>query len=165
MHSIKKLKQNDGDLFGMPIEEAPTTDPRKLHEVCINHKLAEYLAAEILPLIDNSQKMFVDIEFNREGGNFKQLEIDGKIDTVRPDIVIHNRKSNGDKFNLLVVECKKSGASNDELQKDVKKIKALIGDSRYEYHFGLQVIYGSPTVNGKIFYQENGFIKEESIVV
>ncbi len=165
LNSLKTLKHDDGSLFAAPIEEnAYHYDARKLHEVCINHKFAEHLAANILPKLDDSQRMFVDIEFNREGINFKKVMIDGQEEKVRPDIIVHNRKWNADKFNLLVVECKKDGVDEKEIQKDINKIKALMNDPRYDYHFGLQVCYGSSFVGGKIFYKENGSIKEEPIV-
>lgn len=165
LHSIATLKREDGTLFEIPIECAPY-DSRKLHEVCINHKLAEHLKAAILPLLDCPQEMFVDIEFNREGITFKKVAVDGQDEKVRPDIIVHNRMSNGNKFNLLVVECKKNGADDADIQWDVKKIKVLMGDRRYEYFFGLQVIYGSPSVTGTLFYKnEDGSIKEEPINV
>jgi hypothetical protein len=164
LSSIKMLKQDDGSLFAMPIEEnAYHYDARKLHEVCINHKLAEHLATNILPLLDNSQRMFVDIEFNREGINFKRVTVEGQEEKVRPDIIVHNRKSNEDKFNLLIVECKNVNAADVDVQRDVKKIKALMSDSRYDYHFGFQVFYGAVCVKGKIFYKLNGSIMEEPI--
>jgi hypothetical protein len=163
LRSIKALKQNDGDLFALPIEEKTNDDnPRKLHEVCINHKFAEHLAAEVRTLLDG---MFVDIEFNREGINFKETMIEEKLVTVRPDIIVHNRKSEADKFNLLIVECKKSDAVDGDKLTDVKKIKALMNDPRYDYHFGLQVIYGSPSVAGTLFYKQDGSIKEAPITV
>ncbi|MGA2029613.1 MAG: hypothetical protein ABSG87_06050 [Verrucomicrobiota bacterium] len=167
LDSTKMLKSNDGILFSAPIEEHSEYagyDARKLHEVCINHKLAEHLATNILPLLDKSQRMFVDIEFNREGINYKMVTIEGQEEKVRPDIIIHNRKSNEDKFNLLVVECKKDDATDEFIQQDIKKIKALMKDSRYEYHFGFQVSYGAASVKGKIFYKQNGSIVEEPIV-
>jgi len=109
--------------------------------------------------------MFVDIEFNREGINFKMVSIEGQEKKVRPDIIIHNRKSDEHKFNLLVVECKKNDANAEDIQDDEKKINALMNDPRYNYHFGLQIIYGSDSIVGKLFSKQNGSIIEEPIVV
>jgi hypothetical protein len=167
LDSIKTLKSNDGYLFEALIEENSEYagyNARKLHEVCINHKLAEYLAINILPQLDTSQKMFVDIEFNREGINFKNVTIKGQEKKVRPDIIVHNRKSNGEKFNLLIVECKKNDAYKEGILDDAEKIKALMNDSRYHYHFGLQIVYGSSSIVGKLFSKQNGAIMEEPIV-
>lgn len=175
MHSIATLKREDGQLFGplfaTTVEACVDCDDgnfkeRKLHEVCINHKLAEHLAENIRRLVENPQTIFVDIEFNREGLNYKLAPIDGQVKEVRPDIVVHNRKWGEDAFNLLIVECKKDGASAEAKQKDVTKIQALMEDAHYKYHFGLQVIYGIPFVTGTLFYKNrDGAIKEEFISV
>ena len=163
--SITLLKEEDGALFALPIEADAKYDSRKLHEVCINHKLAEHLATEILPLLDGSQKMFVDIEFNREGLNFKTVVVEGAEATVRPDIIIHNRKSGADKVNLLIVECKKIGASQEDLREDENKVAALMSDPSYDYHFGLQILYGDPSVTGTFFSKKQGVIIQGQIRV
>jgi len=48
--ALDQLLQEDGSLFECPIEETPCYDARKLHEVCINHKLANHIERAILPL-------------------------------------------------------------------------------------------------------------------
>jgi hypothetical protein len=163
--SIECLARNDGILFSAPIEENPPYgyDARKLHEVCINHKLAEYFAGVIIPLFDKAQKMFVDIEFNREGINFKEVTIDGEKRRVRPDIIVHNRKSGKAKFNFLVVECKKSDAYPQDIEEDCEKIAALMTNSRYDYNFGLQILYDALAIKGTLFYKQDGAIKMEPI--
>src|SRR5437879_2734937 len=113
--SLNTLVRNDGMLFEAPIEKHAPYDARKLHEVCINHKLAEYLAAEILPLVETQEQLFVDIEFNREGVDFKNVKIGDQVERVRPDIIVHNRRSGPAKFNLLIAECKKSGSYSGEI--------------------------------------------------
>lgn len=101
-----KLMKNDGDLFECPVEENAEYDSRKLHEVCINHKLAIYLEEFLFPeLKDYKTTFYTDIEFNREGVNYKNLQYDGHNKFVRPDIIIHNRRSNTEKRNFLIVEC------------------------------------------------------------
>jgi hypothetical protein len=159
LRAVERLAQQDGALFQMPVEKNPPYDARKLHEVCINHKLAEHLAIEIIPLLDSSEKMFVDIEFNREGINFKNVIINGRTERVRPDIIIHNRRSGTDRLNLLVAECKKSDASYQEISHDRRKIIALMTDLRYQYHFGLQIIYGRPAIRGTFYYKQDSSIK------
>ena len=94
--AFTELKSKEGYLFDCSIEENVEYDARKLHEVCLNHKLANYLEKLILPILqEENEKFFVDIEFNREGLNNK---------FVRPDIIIHNRKSGDEKHNFLVME-------------------------------------------------------------
>jgi hypothetical protein len=162
--SLAKLVHHDGMLFEAPIEEHAQYDARKLHEVCINHKLAQYLAAEILPLIDNRENLFVDIEFNREGVDFKDVQIGDRIERVRPDIIIHNRRSNAAKLNLLIVECKKSGCSAEEIDHDRDKITALMSDKRYAYYFGLQIIYAGPMTRGTLFYKNGTNIRTTDVM-
>ncbi len=59
-----RLLVEDGSLFNCPIEEDSPYDARKLHEVCINHRFTNHLQNEVLPLLDNRESMFADIEFN-----------------------------------------------------------------------------------------------------
>jgi hypothetical protein len=162
--AFTKLKQKDGCLFEIPIEKNSEYKLRKLHEVCINHKLANYLeefffeAAEL-----NRDQFFVDIEFNREGTNYKELEYDDESGRVRPDIIIHNRKSGDDKKNIIVVECKKAPVNDQDLNKDISKLKAFLTDEKYLYDFGLQVTYSSTNVSGQLYYKNEGQILDMKI--
>lgn len=158
-NSFSKLKEEDGSLFECPIEIEALYDSRKLHEVCINHRLANHLEDSILPLLSgNDEKYFVDIEFNREGINYKETEIEGQKELVRPDIIIHNRKSGNRKNNFLVVECKKADAKDCEKEYDTKKIIALLADGKYSYKFGLQAIYSKNEIIGTLFFIDNDAI-------
>jgi hypothetical protein len=157
--SLNRLIENDGMLFEAPVEKHAPYDERKLHEVCINHKLAEYLAAEILPILETKERLFVDMEFNREGIDFKNVKIEDKVERVRPDIIVHNRRSGRGKLNLLIVECKKSGSHPAEIAHDCKKIIALMSDVRYLYDFGLQVIYDASQIAATLFYKEGSNIR------
>lgn len=162
--SLDRLLQEDGSLFECPIEEGPPYDARKLHEVCINHSLANHLQQAILPLFRFEDKMFVDIEFNREGINSKDVMIDGRKELVRPDIIVHNRRSGKDKQNLLVVECKKKGAPPEDVVWDKKKIQAMMKDERYLYSYGLQVVYAKEQTEVTLFFKLDGDIMSERIV-
>ena len=162
--SFARLLREDGTLFECPIEKDSPYDARKLHEVCVNHRLANHLQDEVLPLLGREEKMFVDIEFNREGGSYKNVGIYGKDRIVRPDIIIHNRISGPQKNNFLVVECKKrEGTSPAEIDEDRLKISALMEDQRYEYSFGLQVIYEKKRIKGVLFFRANTGIDQEEI--
>lgn len=92
------------------------------------------------------------------------MRYDGQEKRVRPDIIIHNRKSGDRKRNFLIVECKKDSASNDKKDEDVKKIEAFLTDERYKYQFGLQTVYSNQSITGKLFYLENQQIKSRDIV-
>jgi hypothetical protein len=166
LRAFSRLKRDDGSLFDCEIEEEFGYDSRKLHEVCINHKLAIYLEKQILPIISGAdQKYFVDIEFNREGINKKKIIVcNGEELVVRPDIIIHNRKSGEQKKNFLIVECKKNGAKLAEIDDDRKKIRAFMENDKYKYSFGLQVVYGKDEIKGTLFYKNGQAIEQEEII-
>jgi hypothetical protein len=166
LKAFSTLKRDDGSLFDCEIEEEFGYDSRKLHEVCINHKLAIYLEKEILPIISGAdQTYFVDIEFNREGINKKKIIIrNGEELVVRPDIIIHNRKSGEQKKNFLIVECKKSGALLVDIKDDRKKIRAFMLNDKYRYSFGLQVVYGKDGIKGTLFNKNKQVIEQEEII-
>lgn len=158
MRVFERLVREDGNLFNRPIEKhASDYDARKLHEVCLNHRLANYLEAELLPLlVEERGRMFVDIEFNREGVDFKNLKVHGQEKVVRPDIIVHNRKTGANKDNFLVIECKRNDASMENIAEDREKINAFMKDKRYEYSFGLQVLYAKDQVCGYLLFKRNG---------
>lgn len=154
--AFEKLNEKDGSLFEIPIDADADYEARKLHEVCVNHKLANYLEKYLFEKLDlNEETFFVDIEFNREGTNYKELEYNNEKGRVRPDIIVHNRKSGDEKINILVVECKKSPAKIKDIQDDREKINAFLTNQKYQYDYGLQAIYSKDGVSGKFFYKEN----------
>ena len=155
IHSHKafsQLKEEDGSLSECPIEVEALYDLRKMHEVCINHRLANHLEDFVLALLSGDRETyFVDIKINREGTNYEDARVEGKEERMRPDIIIHNRKSGDGKHNFLVVKCKKDDAEEDEIAYDAKKIKALLVDRKYSYQSGLQVIYSKAKIKGTLF--------------
>jgi hypothetical protein len=90
--------------------------------------------------------------------------IDGRKELVRPDIIVHNRRSGNDKQNLLVVECKKKGAPPEDVVWDKKKIQAMMKDERYLYSYGLQVVYAKEQTEVTLFFKLDGDIMSERIV-
>ena len=85
--------------------------------------------------------------------------MNGEDHTVRPDIIIHNRKTGSQKRNVLAVECKKQGAHARDIEDDQKKIHAFMEGTRYEYWFGLQVVYGQDGVCGELFFKSDNRIQ------
>jgi len=163
LNSFIRLLDQDAYLFECHREGELKYEERKLHEVCINHRLANHLRDNVFPIIPNEERLFVDIEFNREGVRYKEIQINGKEERVRPDIIIHNRKSGDQKKNFLVVECKKKGACKEEIEDDYGRIRALMEDGRYEYSFGLHVIYGIDGIGAVLFFKDGGRIQSEDI--
>jgi hypothetical protein len=99
----------------------------------MTHKFAEYLQREF-------PDWNVDCEYNRDGDIPKRLlnlfqddrvrPSDDNAATVFPDIIVHHRGQRGEQANLLVLEAKKSGAS-DELDKF--KLEEFMNDHQYNY--------------------------------
>lgn len=124
-----------------------------LNERTIAHKLAEYLQP-IFP------EYHVDCEYNRDvdrNSGLKKVNIlkeryeaiknevvDGvSIDvSVFPDIIIHRRGSN--KFNLLVIELKKSKNTNREARDfDIEKLHGFTDQSirnTLKYNYGVFLV-------------------------
>ena len=151
LRSFKRLDEVDGCLFEMRLTSDVEDQARKLHEVCINHRLALYFETFVLPHISTNEPMFIDLEFNKRGNNSKDIEIDGDVFTVRPDIIIHNRKDDLQKYNLLIVECKKLPCSTQLKKRDGRKIEAFLKNEKYQYKFGLQVFYSPEGTWGYFF--------------
>jgi hypothetical protein len=160
---LRLLQAEDGCLFGLPSGAESDTLERKLHEVCINHRLANHLERLILPQFAGG--LFVDIEFNREGGNEKEVQVGNAARTIRPDIIIHNRQSGEAKRNVLAVECKKAGASQEQLKNDRERLEGLITDSKYGYSYGLQVTYGTHRTTACLLYMSDGQAPIEAIEI
>lgn len=159
-NSLKSLKEIDGVLFGLPICEDSDQD-RKLHEISINHHLAKYLESNLREYV--YEDLFVDIEFNREG--IHQKKLDGK--GYRPDIIVHNRKSEISKKNILIVECKKKDSNaKDAIKADEKKIKSFLKNEKYKYIYGLQVIYKQKAkIEARFFFKDNDEISSEILII
>jgi len=165
LNSLKDLIVNDGDLFGFKINEKAEKNGRKLHEVCINHRLSTHLSNHIIPILqERKQRYFTDIEFNRNGKKEKAVIIDGEDQVVRPDIIIHNRKERHEKSNFLIVECKKYGCSKKDYKNDCVKIRSLMNSKDYEYEYGLMVLYKeAASVDAEFFWHNQAGIDSKTL--
>jgi|WetSurMetagenome_2_1015567.scaffolds.fasta_scaffold214760_2 hypothetical protein len=154
--SLNELKEKDSILLNVNNNSRSS----KLHEICINHKLTNYLEKyfKIEDIKFMSDKYF-DIEFNKNGNDPKK--IDNK--ECRPDIILHNRKYNKDKINFLIIECKKSSASSDAKKKDKTRIIKFMKDVNLEYNYGLQVIYDNKFLKFILFSKNNGEVIEDPV--
>lgn len=164
LSAFNDLETNEGSLFKYSedlkkdIKDGGKIQ-RKLHEVCLNHKLANYMEKHVLPKV-GIENMFIDIEFNREGGNFKELDYNGDEKKVRPDIIIHNRKFGNEKNNFLVVECKKQIVGNKQNQAkiviDTQRLEFFLRDEKYLYRFGLSVLYKDDGIQADLYWLDSG---------
>jgi hypothetical protein len=63
------------------------------------------------------------------------------------------------------VECKKQDAPAREIEDDQKKIRAFMEDTRYEYAFRLQVIYGRDGLRGELFFRNGKRINSMKLLM
>jgi len=160
------LCSNDTDLISLDDNQVIECSPgikkyeRKLHEVCINHRLAHYIEVLLPQYYSNNYK--VDIEFNRCYRNKKHLDISGHDRIVRPDIIVHTRAIRTEyPQHLLIIEAKKDIDSPE----DIEIVKSFILDPRYEYSFGLTVRYNDfNPIQATLFYKDTDeTIQQEAI--
>lgn len=112
---LNKVYTDDAYLFEVDVDER-----------CINHRLASYLG-QIL----ETDKIKVDIEYNRDSDHLKYYdgETFGSI-----DILVHQRGNHEN--NLIAFECKKGMMS----EVDMAKINALVGPE-FNYQYGVTIQY------------------------
>lgn len=58
---------------------------------------------------------------------------------------------------------KKTGASEEDIEDDHGRICALMTDGRYEYSFGLHVIYGKDGIQALLFSKDGENIRTEKL--
>lgn len=85
----------------------------------------------------------VDVEYNRQGLDPKQIGIEESATLVYPDIIIHRR---GSEENLLVVEMKK-GNSPEPDEEDMKKLRAYVAKFKYRNALFLRLSTTKPNVS------------------
>jgi hypothetical protein len=137
--AINDLIREDKSIFSVPNNDNDENE-RKLHEVCINHRFACHLEKHLSNVSTkrNLEKLYVDIEVNKRGTQQKKVAtVNGIEEVVRPDIMIHNRKDEAEKNNILVIEAKKHNIP----QHDIDKVKGLMNDQRFNYTYGLTISY------------------------
>lgn len=146
------LRENDKQLIGNHGDNESYCNKQKLHEVCINHRLAIYIEKH---LKCKNLNYNVDIEYNKKNYSSKEIEINGNCKEVRPDIIVHIRANNkGIQDNYLIIEAKKDKNSTY----DKNKINSFMRDPSFLYKFGCKIIYGDlgESCNIKLYYSENG---------
>ncbi len=121
--SLKKLVNNDLDLIR-----------RELKEECINHCFAKYIEQEIRKF-HPANRYSVDLEYDKNYENPKQMTYsDGKIYSIRPDIIVHKRERNDS--NEIYIECKKPYLTKDDKEKLLQAKK-----NPFLYKFSIGICY------------------------
>ncbi len=132
MKAMKDFRKRDLRLLELTVNERAST-----------HRIACYLQKYF-------QGWHVDCEYNRKRSDQKRSPVAGSNGRIKPDIIIHRRKTEN---NLLCIEAKKSGGSLDELDVDRKRLAGFTNSTgEYKYRFGLLIIL-SLTKPYKIDYE------------
>lgn len=121
IEALKKLIKSDQILI--------ETQPK---EECINHKLAQYLE-EVLKKRKLLGVCTVDVEYDKYQKDEKKI-LDGR--NIRPDAIVHERKS-GSSNNLIVIEAKKEYGREE----DIVKVEDLVDNPAYKYKVGAVISY------------------------
>ena len=164
--AICDLKRNDMDIVELDeesqvFEYLPDQEKleRKLHEVCINHRLAVYLE-KYIKKIDPSYH--IDIEYNRYYKNKKHVDTKNYKGNVRPDIIVHKRMNSEGVQHLLIIEAKKD--KTDSI--DEEKIIAMMEDSKYGYKYGSRIRYNSiRDIKIDLYYWDDNEIKKRALTI
>lgn len=93
--------------------------------------LCASLMSKMKPLIDKSKfrDYYVDVEYNRNYGDVKTIiDNEGCVIQITCDLIIHSRRENEYRDNLLTLEMKKANAPVKEKEKDKKRLKIMTRD-------------------------------------
>jgi hypothetical protein len=122
---------------------------RKAHEESINHRFGIYFERIIN---ENSDIIYnVDMEYNRNYKEPKEVKINGKKSNIRPDIIAHIRETNDN--NLIAIQFKKKYNPNTH-SSDMNKIESLFS-LPYNYKYGCLIEYLPDEQYFKIEFFEN----------
>ena len=138
MRAVKrhKLKESIFEALKLLFKNDIEIIENRTKEECINHKFAQYLE-EILKqnnILDGPTVIWhVDIEYDKYKEGEKK---ESKGRKIRPDIIVHQRKS-GHRNNFIVIEAKK----NYPEKCDMNKVIDLVNSQSYRYSLGVLVSY------------------------
>ncbi len=122
-YSQKEIQEIIKEVLKKLYEKDKILIENETHEQAISHVIACYLAKKF-------ENWDVDCEYNRDLENPKTyLNNSNETKYIRPDIIIHKRKT---EKNLLVIEIKKD-AKDAAKEKDIKKLNCMFEKYGYKY--------------------------------
>lgn len=134
LEALDRLYKEDGDLIKY-----------KTFETCIMHRFALYLEPFVKSL---GQQYSCDIEYNRNYDGPKRIFNTGN--GSRPDLIIHERKTNNN--NLLVLECK-TYWSQEASDVDEEKVTLFCDENgTYGFKYGILLYLGKTRKEAKMWY-------------
>jgi hypothetical protein len=132
---------------------------RRAHERSIAFRFGLYFSATIAQTsFGKDIQLIIDLEYNRNQNNVKNMAGFNPRHGVFPDVILHHRGFN-DK-NIVVIEFK--GYWNDQGGDDAK-LRGFTHQQENDYHYGLGVfIQLREALNECLFkYYKNGELEEE----
>jgi len=132
MIALDLLREQDSSLFQSDVAEWS-----------IAHRLAVYLES-LLP------GWHIDCEYNRQGTERASPKMSAGA-RVRPDVIVHKRRSIDKESNLLAVEIKKIGYE-DDFGKVREYTAPPRDDRRFQYQYGISV----DLISGEVKWFVNG---------
>lgn len=135
---IKCLKKVRNELY--LVDSSLISDKTYLdthvHEYSICFRLGTYLN-KCMELNSFLRKYNLDAEYNWDIDMTKRLS--GWLNGCYPDLILHRRGNNED--SILAIECKGRWSNEEAIQNGREKIIQFLHSGRYQYLFGLQIIF------------------------
>jgi uncharacterized protein YjhX (UPF0386 family) len=74
-----------------------------------------------------------DIEYNRNGGELKTImDEQAQIISICCDVILYSRGEIPEQDNLIAIEMKKTGSTEDDRNKDINRLRCLTRDTFHE---------------------------------
>ena len=158
--SLSDVYRCDYDL----IENRNNTSKSKSNSItggerAIMFRFAHYLLNRLVNYKE-FRELDLDCEYYRDGKNKKILELYDEDKDVRPDVILHQRKSN--KLNILVIEIK--GYWNNQDKYDYRKLEEFTKNPNYQFDLGIFIKIGEKLKKSRMVIFENGAITNEYIL-
>ena len=148
---MREFYETEADLLDYQTDDE--TD-EIIHELNISFHISYIILCE-LKHCDKLKDYKVDTEYNRHRGDTKKLN--GR--NVRPDILIHKRRT--DDYNFAWIEVKKANTNTNTKIQSIEKDRERLAnvtrqDGKYRYKYGVLIIIGKDKNRRKIEYYQDG---------
>lgn len=136
--SLRQLYKRDKHLFYQVDGEVKDTCERSMvfrFGIYFNERLKKNYP-DLFPR-KTDEKLSVDIEYNRNMGEVKNL-LPTDVHGYFPDLIVHKRESN--EFNEIIMEFKKAPCNPSDLKNDEDKIMSFCNNEPYFFKLGIFVL-------------------------
>lgn len=146
---IKELKKIFEECVYKTLKDDNYLVKNDTHESSIAFRIGHYLQNELndpknLGRLNIPKDLVVDLEYNRDSVNIKKCE----NGIVRPDLIVHVRGKSGILHNFMVIEIKKNGSSDREIERDYNKLRKFTSSKgKFQYQIGGHLVINLPKIN------------------